>query len=112
MYGHMLKSTSVSTYRSLIPRCQADKGIVADLYVLLFNAILERKHPSLGQGREGYYFGESGEYQQLEVCKIIGQTLYELGKSKTPDPTPLTKEEIGQFFNGVRGATTPGNQVR
>jgi hypothetical protein len=75
---------------------------VADLYVTLYKAILERKNPALGQGREGYYFAENGEYQQLEACKTIGQKLVELGKAKSPEPTPFTKEEIDKFYRGVR----------
>ncbi|KAH9481425.1 Oxidase ucsJ [Psilocybe cubensis] len=72
---------------------------VADLYIVLFNAI--RSNPSTtGHGREGIYFGESGEHSLYEVCKAIGQAMVALGKSDNPEPTTFTKEELDKYFQG------------
>ncbi|KAF9474242.1 NAD(P)-binding protein [Pholiota conissans] len=71
---------------------------VADLYIVLFDAI--QKNPATGHGREGYYFGESGEHTLYEVGKAIGEAMVALGKSDNAEPTTFTKEEIDKYFEG------------
>ncbi|KAF8968166.1 hypothetical protein BDZ97DRAFT_1801302 [Flammula alnicola] len=71
---------------------------VADLYVVLYNSI--QKDPTTGHGREGIYFGESGEHTLYEVGKAIGEALVELGKSDNPEPSTFSKEEIDKYFQG------------
>lgn len=72
---------------------------MADLYIVLFDSI--RSNPSTGHGREGIYFGETGEHSLYEVGKAIGEAMVALGKSDNPEPTTFTKEEIDKYF-GVR----------
>lgn len=71
-------------------------NLVADLYLVLFDAI--RKDPTTGHGREGFYFGENGEHSLYEVGKAIGEALVALGKSDNPEPTTFSKEEIDKYF--------------
>lgn len=65
---------------------------------MLFDHI--RANPSgTGHGREGYYFGESGEHTMYEVAKAIGEALVEIGKSDNPEPLTFTKEEVNKYLN-------------
>ena len=66
---------------------------MADLYIVLYDAILEGK---AGHGREGFYFGENGHYLFKDVSAKIGEALYDLGVSKTPEPNVFTEEEYKQ----------------
>ncbi|KAF4612137.1 hypothetical protein D9613_004521 [Agrocybe pediades] len=70
---------------------------VADLYVVLFNAI-RANHNGVAHGREGYFFGESGEHTMYEVAKAIGEALVALGKSDNPEPSTFTKEEVDKYL--------------
>ena len=69
---------------------------VADLYVVLYDSIVT--NPATGHGREGIYFGESGEHTLYDVGKAIGEALVAFGKSDNPEPTTFTKEEIDKYF--------------
>ncbi|EIM92601.1 NAD-P-binding protein, partial [Stereum hirsutum FP-91666 SS1] len=72
---------------------------VADLYILIFDsAIKDTKTP---HGREGFYFGETGEHKLYDVCKAIAVALYEAGKSKTAEPVTFTDEECQKYFGGT-----------
>ncbi|TFK40282.1 NAD(P)-binding protein [Crucibulum laeve] len=71
---------------------------LADLYIKLLDAINSESFP--GHGREGFYFGENGEHSLYEVGKAIAEALVELGKGKSTEPTPFTKEEIDKYFGG------------
>jgi len=72
---------------------------VADLYIVLFNAI--RKNPeAVGHGREGFYFGENGEHTLYDVGKELGRALVACGKSSSDEPTTFTPEEIDKYFQG------------
>lgn len=55
-------------------------------------------------GREGFYFGSSGEHDLYDVGKAIAQALVEIGRGKSPEPTTFTKEEIDKYFGGVSRA--------
>ena len=66
---------------------------MADLYIVLYDAILEGK---AGHGRDGYYFGENGHYLFKDVSAKIGEALYDLGVSETPEPNAFTEEEYKQ----------------
>ncbi|KAG6888925.1 hypothetical protein C0995_004938 [Termitomyces sp. Mi166 len=52
----------------------------------------------LGHGREGFYFGENGEYIMWNIAKAVGQTLHDAGKLKSPMPSAYTQEEMRRFF--------------
>jgi hypothetical protein len=49
-------------------------------------------------GREGYFFGVSDEFKMFDLNAAIAKALFELGKAKSPEPTPLTKEEMDQYL--------------
>ncbi|EJD06859.1 NAD-binding protein [Fomitiporia mediterranea MF3/22] len=72
---------------------------VADLYIVLFDKIRADVN-SVPHGREGYYFGASGEHDLYEVGKAIAQALVELGQGKSAEPATFTKEEIDKYFGG------------
>ncbi|TFK28556.1 NAD(P)-binding protein [Coprinopsis marcescibilis] len=72
---------------------------VADLYIYLFNAI-RAKPDAVGHGREGFYFGESGEHTLYQISKRIAEVFVALGISKSDEPTTFTKEEIDKYFEG------------
>ncbi|KAI0327641.1 NAD-P-binding protein [Cubamyces sp. BRFM 1775] len=70
---------------------------VADLYVLLLDAVL-RDPTTVGHGWEGFYFGENGEHSWYEVQRAIGEALVRRGISEDPEPTPFTMEELVKYF--------------
>lgn len=65
-----------------------------------------------GHGREGYYFGENGEYRQYDVAKEVAKVLHEFGKSKTAEPEPLTEDDYKQPENEGVGSTCSCSRVR
>ncbi|KAJ7645086.1 NAD(P)-binding protein [Mycena polygramma] len=71
---------------------------LADLYTTLYDKIVEDS--DTGHGREGFYFGASGEHSLLDVAKAIGAALVALGKSDNPEPTTFTQAELDKYFNG------------
>lgn len=72
----------------------------ADLYVALFNAVIEYPDKT-GHGREGYYFGENGEESWSNISRAIGEVLVELGIITDPEPTSFTEEELVKYFGSV-----------
>ena len=68
---------------------------VADLYVVLYNSIMS--NPATGHGRDGYYFGENGEYTHYEVAKAVAQALVAKGLGMASEPTSFTEEEYKQL---------------
>ena len=80
-------SHSLNKSISLIP--------VADLYILLLEQILSGK--PLAHGRNGFYFGENGEYTAYDLCKVISEVLYDQGKSKSATPTTFTEDEMANL---------------
>jgi len=80
----------------------------ADLFIVVFDRALT--DPSLAHGREGFYFGENGEHQQYDVYRQIAQTLFDLGKGKSPEPTTFTDEENRKYLGGL--ATSLGANSR
>lgn len=73
-----------------------DPGLVVDLYIRLFDAILSNR--PAGHGRDGYYFGENGENSLYDVCRAISQALVDLGRGYSPEPTTLSVEENLKYF--------------
>ena len=74
--------------------------LVADLYIVLFDKA--RADPeSVPHGREGFFFGASGEHDLYDVSKAVAEALYAVGKGKSPDPTTFTQDELNKYFNGV-----------
>jgi len=71
---------------------------LAEFYQILLDATLSDSN--LPHGREGYYICENGEYRLYDLAKAYSQALYDLGKGKSPDPTPFTDEEAQKYFGG------------
>ncbi|KDQ49807.1 hypothetical protein JAAARDRAFT_42553, partial [Jaapia argillacea MUCL 33604] len=71
---------------------------VADLYMILFDRATS--DPTTPNGREGFYFGESGEYLMYDVCKAIAKALVEVGRGKSEEPTTFTQEDLNKYFGG------------
>jgi nucleoside-diphosphate-sugar epimerase len=66
---------------------------IATLYTTIFDAA--RKGPdATGHGRQGYYFGENGEYSVGELSQAIAKLLYEAGLGKSPEATLFTGDEL------------------
>jgi len=66
-------------------------GEIADLYIVLYDSIVS--NPATAHGRQGFYFGENGEYTQYEAAKAISEALLAYGKVEISEPTALTEEE-------------------
>ena len=58
-------------------------------------------NPNTPHGREGYYFGASDEYRLYDLAKAYSQALYDIGKGKSPEPTPFTTEEAQKYFGVI-----------
>ncbi|KAJ7275729.1 NAD-binding protein [Mycena rebaudengoi] len=71
---------------------------LADLYVALYDAIVG--DADTGHGRNGYYFGESGEHSLYDVGKAIGDALVSHGIGDNPEPTSFTQPELDKYFGG------------
>jgi hypothetical protein len=67
--------------------------LVADLYIILYDAIREGK---AGHGREGLYFGENGEHRLRDIAVSIAEALHDLGVSDSREPTPFDEQDYGR----------------
>jgi len=65
---------------------------VGKFYSVLFDAIVSGKEPA--SGRNGYYFLESGEYQQLAVVQAIAKALHVRGKVASPEAVRLSEADL------------------
>ena len=80
--------------KNIWPNVDIDE--VADLYIVLFDRI--RADPEgTPHGREGFYFGASGEYTLYDVGKKIAEVLVELGVGSSPEPTSFSEEEVQKY---------------
>ncbi|KAJ3537416.1 hypothetical protein NMY22_g5598 [Coprinellus aureogranulatus] len=82
--------------KNIWPNVHIDE--VADIYTIVLNAILEGKNP--GHGREGFYFGESGEHTLYDVGKRIAEVLVAHGLAQSLEPTTFTKEDVDKYLEG------------
>ena len=71
----------------------------SEMYQVIFDAALS--DPNTPHGREGFYFGASDEYKLYDLAKAYSQVLYDLGKGKSPEPTPFTAEEAQKYFRVI-----------
>lgn len=74
---------------------------VADLYIVLYDAIVQRGPDNVGHGDHGYYFIENGEHSWVELTKEIGKSLADLKIIDNPEPTQFTDEELAKYFGSV-----------
>ena len=70
---------------------------VADLYSVLYDSITKNPEKT-GHGREGFYFGASGEHSMYDAGKAVGEALVDLGITQSPEPTTFKKEELDKYF--------------
>lgn len=76
---------------------------MTDLYIVLYDATLEGK---AGHGREGFYFVENGHHVLKDVAAKIGEVLYDLGVSETPEPNVFTEQDYERYaLVRIRGRT-------
>lgn len=71
---------------------------VADLYAAVFKYSVSGKKGN--HGRQGYYFGESGEHTLWLAGQKIGLSMYKAGMTEETEPSTFTKEEIDKYFGG------------
>jgi nucleoside-diphosphate-sugar epimerase len=70
---------------------------IATLYTTIFDAA--RQGPdATGHGRQGYYFGENGEYGVGELSQAIAKLLYETRLGRSPEATVFTDDELTKYF--------------
>lgn len=89
----ILKTVSITVY--LLGLALICTPPAAELYYVLFDAIISGKNPE--HGREGYYFIENGEYKLKQVCDAIAKSLYALGKADKDEPVDLSPEEREKY---------------
>ncbi|KAG7089749.1 hypothetical protein E1B28_011403 [Marasmius oreades] len=72
---------------------------LADLYSVLYDSIVQNPDQT-GHGREGFYFGASGEHRLYDIGKALGEALVELGISSSAEPTTFSQLELDKYFRG------------
>lgn len=87
-------SVRVVLYLRLKP-ISSDIHAVSHLYTTLYDAIVA---DTAGHGRNGFYFGASGEHSLYDVGKAIGQALVALGKGDNPEPTTFSQAELDKYY--------------
>ncbi|KZT03270.1 NAD(P)-binding protein [Laetiporus sulphureus 93-53] len=84
---------------------------VADLYVVLFDAI--RRDPEhVGHGWEGFYFAENGEYCWYDLTKAVVTALVELGAIENDEISSFTEEELPKYFRAEANGWLFGSTSR
>ena len=70
---------------------------MADLFIVIFDEAL-KDAPTLGHGREGFYFAENGEHSWYAISKEIARVLVEKGIGASDEPTSFTADELVQYW--------------
>lgn len=89
---------------------------VADLYMILYDAIVRDGPDNIDHGIRGYYYGENGEHSWYDISKAIGRAMVELGLSKDDEPTAFSTAELVKYFGSevrvvpLRTAFYPAHQ--
>ena len=71
---------------------------MADLYIVLYNAIAKMGADNVDHGTKGYYIGENGEHSWYDISKGIGRAMVDLGLSSSDEPTAFTSSELVKYF--------------
>ncbi|KAF8555770.1 NAD(P)-binding protein [Imleria badia] len=82
---------------------------IGDLYMVLYDAIRDGR---AGHGREGLYFGESGEHALRAISERIGEALVELGVSPPDARTPTSFDEADYARPGYEQLLSLGTNSR
>ncbi|KAF8578200.1 NAD(P)-binding protein [Ramaria rubella] len=69
---------------------------IATAILAVFEAAIEGRTAT---GREGYYFGETGEYTHYDVARELARTLHARGIG-TAEPTPFSAEDMSKYWGG------------
>jgi nucleoside-diphosphate-sugar epimerase len=85
------KAVYVGEGKNVWPHVYIDE--VGKFYYILFDAIVSGKQPA--SGRNGYYFLESGEFNQFAVTEAIAKALYAHGKVSSPEAIRLNEADLG-----------------
>ncbi|EKM58500.1 uncharacterized protein PHACADRAFT_193621 [Phanerochaete carnosa HHB-10118-sp] len=85
---------------------------VADLYIILYDAIITKGPENVDHGVRGYYFGENGEHPWYDISKGIGEAMVALGLTNDPEPTTFTDEELEKHFGSVDAGNHWGTNSR
>ena len=91
-------SRTVRLSVSLCVPPHAHRASAADLFVLLFDAILQNGADNVGHGLHGYYFAGNDEASWRDIARAIGDALRALGRTRDAEPTPFTDAELAQYF--------------
>ncbi|KIY44022.1 NAD(P)-binding protein [Fistulina hepatica ATCC 64428] len=83
----------VGAGKAVWPHVHIDE--LSDLYMLVFDGALAG---TIGHGRDGFYFGASGEYSWLELAQAIGKATVAVGRASDPEPVTFTDEEVIKYF--------------
>ncbi|GJE92242.1 NAD(P)-binding protein [Phanerochaete sordida] len=70
----------------------------ADLFVLLFNAILKNGADNVGHGLNGYYFAGNDEASWRDIARAIGDAMRALGLTQDAEPTSFSDDELAKYF--------------
>ena len=65
---------------------------VGKFYQTLFSAIVSGEQPA--SGRDGFYFLESGEYNQLAAVQAIGKALHVRGRLASSEAVRLSEADV------------------
>ncbi|KAI0368821.1 NAD-P-binding protein [Pilatotrama ljubarskyi] len=71
----------------------------ADLYIFLLNALLSTPE-KVSHGRTGWFFAANGEHSIRELHEAVAGALFSLGRIKTKELIPYTKDELDKYFWG------------
>ncbi|KAA1467579.1 NAD(P)-binding protein [Dentipellis sp. KUC8613] len=91
---------------------QAHVDDVAQMFIVVFDAVLGPNGQSVAHGREGFYYVENGEYELMDVSKEVAKAFYDLGIQKTPDVKPFTEEEKAKYGITFLGFNSRGRGDR
>lgn len=70
---------------------------LGNLYELVYQHALAG---DIGHGRQGYYFGESGEHSLFGLGQAIGNALVAAKIADAAQPTTFTQEDLDKYMGG------------
>ncbi|KAK7465494.1 hypothetical protein VKT23_005469 [Stygiomarasmius scandens] len=85
---------------------------LADLYVALYDAVRDPHGTSIGHGKNGYYFAESGECSWMELGEAMGRALHTLDPSRLAIVRSYSPEEESRISSWGSNARCKGNHSR
>ncbi|KAL0570969.1 hypothetical protein V5O48_010987 [Marasmius crinis-equi] len=81
-----------------------DVGELADFYIILFNAALDKSiGKNLSHGRRGHFLLGADELKCIDLHSAISKSLFSNGKVRSPEPVPFTREDALKTFGPYGG---------